>query len=321
MRARRFPVGGSGQDFTTNSIIGIETKITSLSTATNKLSTDVKKNAKDQNAKADRIDTELHNLKNSLEKRIAALETAPRSSPQRSASGSDPVAPATADPWTAYNFKSLEKQALVPAAPAARSSGPDRDFQPSCVILKGWCRRNENRSLSTNDAIVLGEKARALIPKEISELIDSVDANYAQNRQIILCVRPGDTRREDCWKVRTALAKALCETPLQVHERDVYAIVEPTPSNRERNRNIGKALSILEEMIPEPQRAKIVLDFRAGIAYFSKDGASSDVNCYATLGRTDSKHGWVWLEKALTETFKDMNFALLCERTADALAR
>jgi len=233
------------------------------------------------------------------------------------------VTPATADPWTAYNFKGLEKQALVPAAAAAapRSSGPDRDFQPSCVILKGWCRHNENRSLSTNDAIVLGEKARALIPKEISELIDSVDANYVQNRQIILRVRPGDTRREDCWKVRTALTKALRETPLQVHDRDVYAIVEPTPSNRERNRNIGKALSILEEMIPEPQRAKIVLDFRAGIAYFSEDGASSDVNRYATLGRTDPKHGWMWLEKAMTETFKDMNFALLCERTADALAR
>ena len=281
----------TNQDFTTNSIIGIETEITSLSTTANKLTTGMKKNAKDQNAKADRIDAELHNLKNSLEKRIAALETAPRGSPQRSASGSDPVAPATADPWSGYIFKGLEKQALAPATSAARSGGPDRDFQPSCVILKGWRRCNENRSLSTNDAIVLGEKARALIPKEISDLIDSVDANYMQKRRIILRIRQGDTRREDCWKVRTALTKALRESPLRVNGRDVYAIVGPTPSNRERNRSIGKALSILEEMIPATQRAMIVLDFRAGIAYFSEDGVNSDVSRYVTLGRTDSKQG------------------------------
>ena len=274
----------TNQDFTTNSIIGIETKITSLSTTTNKLTTDMKKKAKDQNAKADRIDAELHNLKNSLEKRIAALEAAPRSSPQRSASGSDPVAPATADPWSGYNCKGLGKQALVPATSAARGSGPDRHFQPSCVILKGWCRHNENRSLSTNDAIVLGEKARALIPKEISDLIDSVDANYVQNRQIILHIRQGDTRREACWKVRTALMKAFRDSPLRVNERDVYAIVEPTPSNRERNRNIGKALSILEEMIPASQSAMIVLDFHAGIAYFSEDGAK--------FRRQPLRHAW-----------------------------
>ena len=142
-----------------------------------------------------------------------------------------------------------------------------------------------------------------------------------QNRQIILRIRQGDTRREDCWKVRTALTKALHDSPLHVNDRDVYAIVEPTPSNHERNRSIGKALFILEEMIPATQRAGIVLDFRAGIAYFSENGANSDVNRYVTLGRTDPKQGWVWLEKALNETFNDMNFALLCERTADALAR
>ena len=79
----------TNQDFTTNSIVGIETKITSLSTCTAKLSTDMKKHAKDQSAKTDCIDVELNNLKASLEKRITALETppAPRCSPQRSALG------------------------------------------------------------------------------------------------------------------------------------------------------------------------------------------------------------------------------------------
>ena len=125
----------TNQEFTTNSIIGIETKITSLSATTTKLSTDMKKNAKDQNAIADRIDAELNNHKNPLEKRIAALETAPRSTPQRSSSGSDPVAPATADPWSGYNLEGLGKQALAPTTTPTRSSGPDRDFQPSCVIL------------------------------------------------------------------------------------------------------------------------------------------------------------------------------------------
>ena len=168
---------------------------------------------------------------------------------------------------------------------------------------------------------MIGEKARSLIPKEISDLIDSVDANYVQNRQIILRIHAGPSRREDCWKVRTALANALHESPLQVNDRDVYAIVEPTPSNRERNRSIGKALSILEEMLPAPARAGIILDFRAGVAYYSATGPDSNVNDYVTLGRTDAKLGWTWLEKPLTESFADLDTALLSERTADALAR
>ena len=102
----------------------------------------MKKNAKDQNAKVDRIDSEL-NLKVSLEERIAALETAPspRCSPQCSSSGSDPLEPkpltGTADPWSGYNFKELAKPAAAAASPRRGGGGPDRDFQPSCVILKG----------------------------------------------------------------------------------------------------------------------------------------------------------------------------------------
>ena len=59
----------TNQDFTTNSIVGIETKITSLSTCTAKLPTDMKKHAKDQSAKTDRIDIELNSLKASLHRR------------------------------------------------------------------------------------------------------------------------------------------------------------------------------------------------------------------------------------------------------------
>ena len=68
-------------------------------------------------------------------------------------------------------------------------------------------------------------------------------------------------------------------------------------------------------------RAGIILDFRAGVAYYSAAGPDSNVNNYITLGRTDAKQGWTWLEKPLTETFADLNTALLTERTADALAR
>ena len=74
-------------------------------------------------------------------------------------------------------------------------------------------------------------------------------------------------------------------------------------------------------MLPAAARAGIILDFRAGVAYYSAAGPDSNVNNYVTLGRTDAKLGWTWLVKPLNETFADLDTALLCERTADALAR
>ena len=177
---------------------------------------------------------------------------------------------------------------------------------------------DENRPLSSHDAIVLGEKARSLISKEISDLIDSVDANYVQNRQIILRIHAGPSRREDCWKVRTALASALRESPLQVNGRDVYAIVEPTGSETAASAR------------PSPSWRRCSAPLRVlGSSWTSAPGSRTTLQLAPTptstttsvLGRTDAKQGWTWLEKPLTETFADLDTALLTERTADALAR
>ena len=98
----------------------------------------------------------------------------------------------------------------------------------------------------------------------------------------------------------------------------MYAVVEPSPNRRDRNRCIGVASRVLSRLTnPET----VIVDFRAGAVYFKRGEA---VNTFLELDKTHPKKKWVWDVGRVTEMARALNletdFADLDSETAKALA-
>ena len=186
---------------------------------------------------------------------------------------------------------------------------------PSCVLLKGWCRFGESSALSKADALGLAARARARLSPGTAALISDTEAGYLLNRQITFKI----AGKENCWLVRNELAISFKDDPLRVNDRDVYAVVEPSPTARAKNRVVGSSLRTLEDAVADfPNRNCIVTDFRAGCTYFRADEAQ-DVSLYVLLGRTHPKIQWQWDEKNLAHSFPELDIKRLTDDTASIL--
>lgn len=110
----------------------------------------------------------------------------------------------------------------------------------------------------------------------------------------------------------------LKESPIEINNRAIYVIVEPTPTDRLRNRMIGRAMSVIEEMLDDT--TKLTMDFRAGIAYWAAEGKDEkDVNKLLPIGRKDVK-GWQWITKNIEKVLPDLDIASLAAKAAEILS-
>ena len=195
------------------------------------------------------------------------------------------------------------------------NSSPPRDFVPSCVLLKGWCRFGESSALSKADALGLAARARARLSPETAALISDTEAGYLLNRQITFKI----AGKENCWLVRNELAISFKDDPLRVNDRDVYAVVEPSPTARAKNRVVGSSLRVLEDAVANfPNCNCIVTDFRGGCTYFRAD-ETQDVSLYVLLGRTHPKIQWQWDAKNLALSFPELDIKQLTDDTTSNL--
>ena len=139
------------------------------------------------------------------------------------------------------------------------------------------------------------------------------------NRQVVFKIKPLAplSAKELCWQIRGHLTTA--HTPIHVLGREVYAVVEPSPSRRDRNRRIGVASRVLFSRLANPET--VIVDFRAGAVYFKRGEA---VNTFLELGRRHPKKKWVWDMGRVNEMARALNietdFADLDSETASALA-
>ena len=253
---------------------------------------------------------ETNTTVNDLTRRILLLEkrdsTATSGPARENASG--PPRPETShrneDAWSGWKATRVQP-----------NSSPPRDFVPSCVLLKGWCRFGESSALSKADALGLAARARARLSPGTAALISDTEAGYLLNRQITFKI----AGKENCWLVRNELAISFKDDPLRVNDRDVYAVVEPSPTARAKNRVVGSSLRTLEDAVADfPNRNCIVTDFRAGCTYFRADEAQ-DVSLYVLLGRTHPKIQWQWDEKNLALSFPELDIKRLTDDTASIL--
>ena len=124
--------------------------------------------------------------------------------------------------------------------------------------------------------------------------------------------------KELCWQIRGHFTTALRSAPIHVLGRVVYAVVEPSPSRRDRNRCIGVASMVLLSRLKNPET--VIVDFRARAVYF-KQGET--VNTYLELGKTHPKK-WTWDIARVNEMARALNletdFTDLDSKTAEALA-
>ena len=261
----------------------------------------------------------LNDTDNTVEKltaRLAALETEKKKKKKKKNDGD--ASPPAPDPWAGFNPSGT----AIPAANPPAADGADFSLLPlerhhqGMVPLYG-----EQNALNTTDALALGHRIRGLLPEGLNSAIIDIDAGYLCNRQVVFKIKVLAPLmvKELCWQIRSHLTVALRAAPVCVLGREVYAVVEPSLSRRDRNKCIGIASRVLLSRLPDPEC--VIVDFRAGAIYF-KGGDS--VASYIELGRMHHKKKWAWDATRVKEFIKTFNLKLdvadLDSETVSALA-
>ena len=137
------------------------------------------------------------------------------------------------------------------------------------VLLKGRSTYGENATLTAKAGMQLAHMVIGKLTPEEAALVLGASCPYRENRQVMIRTRGG---REDCLRLRDAVATASQISPIEVHAEQIFCALPVPPERRQRNATLGKLAKALETKLG----IKAHLDFRDSTASMSlKDKVKS----------------------------------------------